>query len=92
MLSAPLMFTLSPMPRRPAGDTFLSLSFCCRRSRCCDRDTQSASPSHTQSRRRLGLAAGPAAEHGDWGLKSWPKAGTGPGLGAEVPAEARDWD
>ena len=26
MLSAPLMFTLSPMPRRPAGDTFLSLS------------------------------------------------------------------
>ena len=49
-------------------------------------------PSDTQCRRRLGLAASPAASGRDWGLKSQPKAGTGPGLGTGVPTEGWDWD
>ena len=49
-------------------------------------------PSHTQSAGRLGLAASPAAERRDWGLKSRPEAGTGPGLGLEYPADGQDLD
>ena len=38
-----------------------------------------------------GLAASPATQRWDWGLKSRPTAGTGPGLGTRVPADDWDW-
>ena len=56
------------------------------------KNTGNHKPSHSQCRRRLGLAASPAASGRDWGLKSRPKAETGWDWVLAVSAEGEDWD